>query len=443
MQRRTRAVALAAAATLAGAGVTACGSGSSSASGDKTITYWATNQSTSLDADKKILQPEIDKFTQQTGVKVKLEVIPSADLLNRILAATTSGKGPDVLNIGNTWSASLQATGAFVSWDKELMAKVGGESRFLPAALKSTGANGKDPASLPLYTSSYELFYSKKLFKAAGIATPPKTWSEFVADARKLTKDTDNDGKTDQWGLGMQGASSSFAAHWAFILGTQHGAEVFDGHTPKFDDTGMVDGIDQWLSWIGKDGIVNPSDAEMTDKVALLQNFASGKAGMILAQSSTGLTLGQYKMTTDDYGVVPVPAQDPAVAGGKDIGSFVGGINVAVFKNTGNLDGATQFVKFLTSAKEQVYLNKTYGTLPSVTDAKNPAFDTPTLAVARETLDSRAVPLPQIAEEAQFETLVGQAMSSFAAQTATGKQPGKDRIKSEMTAADQKLEAGS
>lgn len=116
---------------------------------------------------------------------------------------------------------------------------------------------------------------------------------------------------------------------------------------------------------------------------------------------------------------------------------------MAIFKNTGNLDGATQFVKFLTSAKEQVILNKVYGTMPSVTDAKDPAFDTPTLAVARETLTSRAVPLPQIAEEAQFETLVGQAMSSFAAQTATGKQPGKDKIKSEMAAANQKLEAGS
>jgi hypothetical protein len=34
-------------------------------------------------------------------------------------------------------------------------------------------------------------------------------------------------------------------------------------------------------------------------------------------------------------------------------------------------------------------------------------------------------------------------MSSFAAQTATGKQPDKAKIKSEMTAADQKLEAGS
>lgn len=100
-------------------------------------------------------------------------------------------------------------------------------------------------------------------------------------------------------------------------------------------------------------------------------------------------------------------------------------------------------MKFLTSAEEQVILNKAYGTIPSVTDATDPAFDTPALTVARETLATRSVPLPQITEEAQFETLVGKAMNAFAAQTATGKQPSLAAIKSEMAAANQKLAAGS
>lgn len=42
--------------------------------------------------------------------------MPWSDLLNRILAAATSGQGPDVLNIGNTWSSSLQATGPLLPW---------------------------------------------------------------------------------------------------------------------------------------------------------------------------------------------------------------------------------------------------------------------------------------------------------------------------------------
>ncbi|KPI11577.1 extracellular solute-binding protein family 1 [Actinobacteria bacterium OK074] len=440
MQRVTRTFAVLCAGLLTGAGVTACGGGSDSASSSDTLTYWATNQGTSLDADKAILQPEIAKFTKRTGIKVDLEVIPWTTLLNRILTATTSGKGPDVLNIGNTWSASLQATGAFVPWDKAMLDKVGGKSRFLPAALQSTGATGQDPVGLPLYTKAYEFYYNKKLFKAAGITQPPTTWAEFLADAKKLTKDTDGDGKTDQWGLTMEGASYTMASHFAFILGKQHGARIFDGHTPKFDDQAMVDGIDQWVDWFGKDGIINPSDAEITDTAPMLKNFSSGKAGMLLVQT-LGSTMDQFNMTTKDYGVAPMPALD-ASGGADDIGSFVAGSNVTIFKNTKNLDGATQFVKFLTSAKEQVILNKAYGSIPSVVDAKDPAFETDEFKVARDTLADRAMPLPQITEEAQFETLVGKAMNGFAAQAATGKQPSASDVRSEMSAANQKLTAG-
>src|SRR6266568_8501135 len=148
---------LLATAVLLSALLVACSSsqsGSQSGSGSNagtTLTYWASNQGTSLDNDKAVLQPELDKFKAQTGITVKVEVIGWADLLNRILAATTSGKGPDVLNIGNTWSASLQATGAFLPFDDATLAQIGGKSRFLGPSLAATGASGKPPVGVPLY----------------------------------------------------------------------------------------------------------------------------------------------------------------------------------------------------------------------------------------------------------------------------------------------------
>src|SRR6266498_3960954 len=145
----------------------ACGGGTSTTGGGgshaKTLTYWASNQGTSLDDDKQKLTPELRKFEQQTGIHVKLEVIPWSDLLNRIMAATTSGQGPDVLNIGNTWSASLQATGAFLPFNSQNSAQIGGESRFLSSAVGSTGAVGKPPTAAPLYSLAYGLYYNKKL----------------------------------------------------------------------------------------------------------------------------------------------------------------------------------------------------------------------------------------------------------------------------------------
>jgi multiple sugar transport system substrate-binding protein len=126
-------IALAASALLA-VGMAGCGGGSGDKGGGsapETLTYWASNQGRSIEQDKQVLGPELQKFQQQTGIKVNLEVIGRPDLLNRILAATSSGQGPDLLNVGNTWSASLQATGAFVNFDDATLAKVGGKGRFI------------------------------------------------------------------------------------------------------------------------------------------------------------------------------------------------------------------------------------------------------------------------------------------------------------------------
>ena len=134
--RPPKRVTLAFAAVLAAVPLAACGgsSGGSSGSGSSahpTLTYWATNQGTSLQDDRQVLGPQIAKFTKQTGIKVNLQVLPWTTVLNQITAATVSGKGPDVLNIGNTWSPSLQVTGALVQFTPSVMSQIGGSSRFL------------------------------------------------------------------------------------------------------------------------------------------------------------------------------------------------------------------------------------------------------------------------------------------------------------------------
>ncbi|WP_143668197.1 ABC transporter substrate-binding protein, partial [Streptomyces carpinensis] len=188
--RSIRAAAVGAVTMSLALAASACGGGSSTGGGSndspKTLTYWASNQGASVEIDKKVLQPELDKFEKQYGIKVKLEVVPWSDLLNRILTATTSGQGPDVLNIGNTWSASLQATGALLPWDAKNFAKIGGKDRFVDSALGSTGVQGQDPAAVPLYSMAYALYYNKKIFADAGIAKPPTTWAELVADGKKI-----------------------------------------------------------------------------------------------------------------------------------------------------------------------------------------------------------------------------------------------------------------
>ncbi|MET7641343.1 sugar ABC transporter substrate-binding protein [Streptomyces sp. NPDC005438] len=397
----------------------------------KELTYWATNQGTSLQHDKKVLTPELKKFEKQTGIKVKLEVIPWSSLLDRILAAASSGQGPDVLNIGNTWSSSLQKSGALLPFDKKTFDKVGGRDRFTPSAIAATGAKDKDPAAVPLYSLTYALYYNKKMFKDAGIDKPPTTWDQLVSDGKKLTKD-------GKYGLALEGGDPVENSHHAFVFAKQHGSDFFDAEgNPTFDTPGNVKGIKQYVDFVAKDRISSEGNAEYAQRQSV-KDFATGKAGMLLWQAAR-TSLLSHGMKSDEYGIAPVPFQTAEPAKGRDVNSMVAGINISVFNNTDNLDGSLKFVKFMTSDKEQEALNKTYGSLSPLTTAKQNASGNPDEPVLRQVLTDNAAPLPQVPNESKFETLVGTAMKELFADAAAGKKVTTQAVRDRLAKAQQQM----
>jgi multiple sugar transport system substrate-binding protein len=414
----------------------ACGASSGTSSGTSahpTLTYWASNQGTSLQDDQQVLAPQIAKFTKQTGIKVNVQVIPWTTLLTQITSATVSGKGPDVLNIGNTWSPSLQATGAFVPFTSSVMSQVGGSSRFLAGSLSATGAPGKPPTAVPLYSLAYGLYYNKAQFAAAGISGPPATWAQLIADGKKLTKN-------GHWGLAVEGGSVSENIHMAFELSQQQGGEFFDSAgKPTFNTPQNVAAVQQMIDFIQTDKITNPSDAQYSKGTEALVDFATGKTSMVIWQAAAG-SLAQLGMNAANTGVAPVPLPSPMPPGGKPVTSMVAGINLAVFKDTKNMSAALKFVKFMTSTPEQETLNKTYGSLPTVTAAySNPAFHTPAVTTFRSILTSSAAPMPAVAQESQFETAVGTAIIHLYADAATGKNVTASMIAQALAQAQQQL----
>ena len=381
--RPPKRVTLAFAAVLAAVPLAACGgsSGGSSGSGSSahpTLTYWATNQGTSLQDDRQVLGPQIAKFTKQTGIKVNLQVLPWTTVLNQITAATVSGKGPDVLNIGNTWSPSLQVTGALVQFTPSVMSQIGGSSRFLAGSLSATGAPGKPPTAVPLYSLAYGLYYNKAQFAAAGISGPPTTWTQLVADGKKLTH-------AGHWGLTLEAGQVPEDIHMAFELSQQQGGAFFDSAgKPTFDTPQNVAAVKQMIDFMQADKIANPSDAQYSNGTEALNDFATGKASMVMWQAASG-SLAKLGMNAADIGVAPLPLPSPVPAGGKKITSMVAGINMAVFKDSKNMSAALKFVKFMTSTPEQETLNQTYGSLPTVSAAyADPAFHTPAVTTFRE-----------------------------------------------------------
>ncbi|MEY9937086.1 extracellular solute-binding protein [Streptacidiphilus sp. MAP5-3] len=151
-----------------------------------TITFWhGWSQPNELAA----INTDIAAFEKlHPNIKVNAVKAVSGDTITQGLRAT-GASAPDVVSdFSTTDVGKFCSTGAFVNLDP-LIAKDGIDPKttFSPTMLSYTQYKG-DQCSLPLLGDAYGLYYNVDMFKAAGIASPPKTFSELAADAVKLTK---------------------------------------------------------------------------------------------------------------------------------------------------------------------------------------------------------------------------------------------------------------
>lgn len=398
----------------------------------QTITYWASVEGTGPSQTTKALSAEFAQFKKQTGVKVNLEVIPWSDLLQKILTAVTSGSGPDVMEIGNTWSPSLAASGGFLSFTPSVFAQIGGKSKFSGSALSVSGAPNKAPISVPVYSEAYGLFYNKADFKAAGIKSPPKNWGQLLTDAKKLSTH-------GRYGIAIEGASTSEAAHWAFLLGEQYGNPLFTKGKWDFATPKEAKAISLYVNLVA-DGAANKSDAQNNSNVSESE-FASNKAAMLIWQNPMS-TLGQLGMKPSAYGIAPIPMASPLPKGGKDIETFPAGINLAVPSSTKHRAAALALVKFLTDKPAQVKLNQTYGTFPPELAAqKSSQFQTGGEKTLENIYNKHATPLPRVPSESTMETDLGGAITHLIGQAATKGKVSLSQIESALTSAQDQLNA--
>ncbi len=153
---------------------------------DVTITFW---HGWSAPSEVKAIQATIDAFEKANpNIHVKAVGNITDDKINQALRAGGSS-APDVVSSFTTDNVGeFCDSHAFVDLTS-FMDKSGidPKSTFPAAQLAYTKYNGNQCA-LPLLSDAYGLYYNKDMFQAAGISAPPKTLSEFDADAVKLTK---------------------------------------------------------------------------------------------------------------------------------------------------------------------------------------------------------------------------------------------------------------
>lgn len=268
--------ALAASLVLAGCSSSSSESTTKTTEGSKIVLeFW--NGFTGPDGnDMKKIVDEFNK-SQAGKVEVKTQTMKWDQFYDKIRTVVNSGNAPDVAVMHLDQMPRMASKGLLTPLD-ELIKDAGLKKEdFIPQVWEAGMWDGKR-YSVPLDVHPIALYYNADLFKKEGIEKPPTTLEEFVSTAKKLTKDTDGDGKIDQWGFGMPTLWPSQLMYYSAIR--QNGGESVsaDGMTALYNDDKGVKALQTLVDLIYKDKI-SPEKIQQDGEVTL---FKQGKLGMTI-----------------------------------------------------------------------------------------------------------------------------------------------------------------
>ena len=289
----------------------------------------------------KALAAEYDK----NHPEVTVNVVGGIDD-NKIVAAIRSGTAPDVVSSFNSYNVgNYCGTGGWIDLTP-LMKKDGISASMFPPAPQYYTQYGGKRCALPLLADDYGLYYNKKLFKAAGIKSPPKTTSELAADAKKLTVRGSN-GTIKVAGLTpFIGFYENVPERWI----TSFGGKFTDsqGHAILAKDpawTKWANWQKSLIDWYGYNKLVR-FQAGLGDEFSASQAFETGKLAMNI-DGEWRVAFIQHEHPNLDYGTAPMPVDDahPELYGS----GYINGTIIGIPRGGHHQDQAWALVKYLTT----------------------------------------------------------------------------------------------
>ena len=364
---------------LAGCGrdseTTGDGPGAGEAIGDGaatgTIDVWA------MGTEGDMLGDFVKDFSEANpDADVKVTAVPWEAAHAKLANAISSGKTPDVSLIGTTWMGEFAEAGGLDPTPEGLV----DEADFYEGAWGSTVV-GDTSYGVPWYVETRVLYYRTDLAEKAGWEEGPKNWDEL----KQFATDLQEKGGAE-YGISLQPGQTG---SWQTVLpfAWSNGAEVTNdpGTEYTIDSPEMTEALEYYKSYF-EEGL---SPSRLLDPGELESGFAEEEYGSFISGPwHTGL-VEDAGVTQDEYTVVPLPGKESSPGT-----SFVGGGDLAVFKDSDNRESAWKFVKWLSEPDVQQDWYDTLGDLPAVKSAweSGKLAEDPQLQVFGKQLDDALAP---------------------------------------------------
>ena len=325
---------------------TGCGSKSDSKksdskSGEKTLEVWVPPLD---DATEKNWGDLLKDWEKENDCKVNLTVIPWDKYEETYTPALNSGEGPDVGYMYNEMFPTYIDAGAVEDMSSYVTDEDKKEYKYLSNGNMMDGQYG-----WPLVTGvPFVLYYNEDILNALG-EKAPETWDDFARICQEATKDTDGDGKVDQYGFacGMNtsdiGAMQILNAYYYSAL-WQNGGQVYndDLKSVSFADEAGKEAV-TWLK--GLTSYMNEDFMSLSWSDAFSNVFGAGKAAFGITRSSQtdGTTFAETYPDLNWNFVTSLK--------NKDFGTFGATDCLTLMSACEDKDLAMDFIKYVTGSE--------------------------------------------------------------------------------------------
>jgi raffinose/stachyose/melibiose transport system substrate-binding protein len=283
-------------------------------------------------ADLKLIKEDIKKFeSENTGITVKLDVVPSENVRTVLQTQLRSGEGPDVFgyDTGPGFAGALARAGLVYDLTK---AYSDNNWPIYDFAKERVTFDGKI-VGVPNQIEEVGIFYNKDIFTKLGLAQP-QNLGDLKAAAQKI-KDS---GVTPMVVSDKEGWQGGHLL--SIVLSSDVGSDGMDAllnGEKSWDSPEVVSSLAVWQDF-QKSGLLNPSPTAVTYDSGNAM-FYSGKAAM--NPTGSWLALDVERNAKFEVGFIPFPAPDGP-------GIFSGGLGSGIFisATTKKADAAIKFIGY-------------------------------------------------------------------------------------------------
>ncbi|OCW57176.1 sugar ABC transporter substrate-binding protein [Hoeflea olei] len=311
-----------------------------------------------------LLVPEFNK--KFPNVKVTFDGVPYTELLAKMMLDATSPQPEyDILLVDDPWVPQLAEIGALADLKGEKVAALTDSDYdwddFNAAPLAAGDWKGTQYA-VPVRSNVLLRFYNRSLYKAAGLPepTPEQTWGEFFADAEKLVRDTNGDGKADVWAVDTYFVREPLTPTiWQSILNANGGSLLDGSGAPAFANEIGAKSLETHKRLLDYappgalgHGFSDSLQAFRQGLVANLFNWGS-------VYKSTAVDPKSTTLTVDEVGIQVLPVGDAHA--GTHRGIWIAGIS----SKTEKLEASWAFLQWLTSKQGESVNASLAGSFPA------------------------------------------------------------------------------